>query len=50
MPRVPAIVAVVLLGFLAGVASMDVARGAGRGRVDFSAMLFEPTPSDWLQL
>ena len=50
LPRVPAIVAVVLLGFLAGVASMDVARGAGSGRVDFSTMLFEPTPSDWLQL
>src|SRR4051812_19954258 len=50
LPRVPAIVAVVLLGFLAGVASMDVARGAVNGRVDFSAMLFEPTPSDWLQL
>ncbi|MBV8168393.1 MAG: hypothetical protein JO021_16485 [Alphaproteobacteria bacterium] len=50
LPRVPAIVAVVLLGFLAGVASMDVARGASSGRVDFSTMLFEPTPSDWLQL
>jgi hypothetical protein len=50
LPRVPAIVAVVLLGFLTGVASIDMSRGAHGGRVDFSTMLFEPTPSDWLQL
>jgi hypothetical protein len=53
VPRIPAIVAAVLLGFVVGVASLDMALGPSTrpgGRVDLSNLLFEPTPSDWLQL
>jgi hypothetical protein len=50
LPRVPAIIAVLLLGFIVGLASIDVARGVPGARDDLSALLFEPTPSDWLQL
>jgi hypothetical protein len=50
VPRVPAIVAMLLLGFIVGLGSLDVARGVAGTRVDLSALLFEPTPSDWLQL
>lgn len=50
LPRVPAVVAMLLLGFLAGMASLDVARGGPGLRTDMSQLLFEPTPSDWLQL
>jgi hypothetical protein len=49
LPRVPTIVAVVLAGFLVGFASLDLTRAAN-GHADLSALLFEPTPSDWLQL
>jgi hypothetical protein len=49
LPRVPTMVAVVLLGLLAGFTSIDLAVGAP-GRADLSALLFEPGPSDWIQL
>ena len=49
VPRVPAIVAVILAGFLVGFTSLDLTRAAG-GHADVSALLFEPSPSDWLQL
>jgi hypothetical protein len=49
LPRVPTMVAVVLLGLLAGFTSIDLAVGPP-GRADLSALLFEPGPSDWIQL
>ncbi|MBI3517071.1 MAG: hypothetical protein HY060_23820 [Proteobacteria bacterium] len=49
LPRVPTMVAVVLLGLLAGFTSVDIARVPGT-RADLSALMFEPMPSDWIQL
>lgn len=49
LPRVLAMVAVVLAGFLVGFASLDLARSPRPG-ADVSALVFEPLPSDWLQL
>ncbi len=48
VPRVPAMVAVILAGFLVGFTSLDLTRKGGNA--DFSTLLFEPSPSDWLQL
>jgi hypothetical protein len=49
LPRVPTMVAVILAGFLVGFSSLDLMR-APNGQADLSALLFEPIPSDWLQL
>jgi hypothetical protein len=49
VPRVASIVAAVLCGLVAGFSSLG-APHVGVSRVDLSALLFEPTPSDWLQL
>ena len=49
VPRLPAIVAVILAGFLVGFVSLDLMR-APTSHGDLSALLFEPPPSDWLQL
>jgi hypothetical protein len=49
VPRIPSMVAAVLLGLVVGFASLGLAH-LGGGHVDLSALLFEPTPSDWLQL
>ncbi|HUA52085.1 MAG TPA: hypothetical protein VMB81_07970 [Candidatus Sulfotelmatobacter sp.] len=49
LPRVLAMVAVVLAGFLVGFISLDLARSP-HGGTDVSALVFEPGPSDWLQL
>jgi len=49
VPRIPSIVAVLLCGLVVGFASLGLTH-LGGGHVDLSALLFEPTPSDWLQL
>jgi hypothetical protein len=49
LPRVLAMVAVVLAGFLVGFISLDLARSP-RGGGDVSTLVFEPLPSDWSQL
>jgi hypothetical protein len=49
VPRIPSIVAVLLCGLVVGFASLGLTH-LGGSRVDLSALLFEPTPSDWLQL
>ena len=49
LPRVPTMVAVVLLGLLVGFTSIDLRLVPGV-RADLSALLFEPMPSDWIQL
>ena len=43
------LVFVVLCGLVVGFASLGLTH-LGGGHVDLSALLFEPTPSDWLQL
>jgi hypothetical protein len=53
VPRIPSIVAVLLCGLVVGFASLGLTHlGGGHAglSVDLSALLFEPTPSDWLQL
>ena len=47
LPRVGTLVAVVLLGFVVGLTTAELMPPGVR---DFSLMLFEPSPSDWLQL
>jgi hypothetical protein len=49
VPRIPSIVAAVLCGLVVGFASLNLTQ-FGVPHVDLSALLFEPTPSDWLQL
>jgi hypothetical protein len=49
VPRVASIVVAVLCGLVAGFSSLGLTPVAP-SKVDLSAFLFEPTPSDWLQL
>jgi hypothetical protein len=49
VPRIPSIVVAVLCGLVVGFASLNLSH-LDAARVDLSALLFEPTPSDWLQL
>jgi hypothetical protein len=49
VPRIPSIVAVLLCGLVVGFASLGLTH-LGGGHVDLSTLVFEPTPSDWMQL